>query len=126
MPASTTNRLPAPPRQAGRARRPQAPALRFDQRLVLNQWILSLFEEDSFIPLTEPGWHEQPGHPDGVGVQRPLHRVTGFRVGSLLDWGGAVAAIGGEDGAGAVHDPEWSTTIILHYQRQLKLTVAPV
>src|ERR1035441_4905950 len=36
-----------------RARRPQAPALRFDQRLVLNQWILSLFEEDSFIPLTE-------------------------------------------------------------------------
>jgi len=44
MPATTTSR---------RARRPQAPALRFDQRLVLNQWILSLFEEDSFIPLTE-------------------------------------------------------------------------
>ena len=44
MPAATTTR---------RARRPQAPALRFDQRLVLNQWILGLFEEDSFIPLTE-------------------------------------------------------------------------
>ncbi len=50
MPAAapTTNR---------RARRPQAPALRFDQRLVLNQWILGLFEADSFIPLTE-GLHD--------------------------------------------------------------------
>ena len=46
--ASTTNR---------RARRPQAPALRFDQRLVLNQWILGLFEADSFIPLTD-GLHD--------------------------------------------------------------------
>ena len=36
-----------------RARNAQAPALRFDQRLVLNQWILNLFEADSFIPLTE-------------------------------------------------------------------------
>jgi hypothetical protein len=44
---------PAAPTTNRRARRPQAPALRFDQRLVLNQWILSLFEEDSFIPLTE-------------------------------------------------------------------------
>ncbi len=40
-----------------RARRPQAPALRFDQGLVLNQWILSLFEADSFIPLTD-GLHD--------------------------------------------------------------------
>ena len=46
--APTTNR---------RARRPQAPALRFDQRLVLNQWILGLFEADSFIPLTD-GLHD--------------------------------------------------------------------
>ena len=45
MPASTTTNR--------RARRPKVPALRFDQRLVLNQWILSLFEEDSFIPLSE-------------------------------------------------------------------------
>ena len=45
--------MPAPATNTRRARRPQAPALRFDQRLVLNQWILSLFEEDSFIPLTE-------------------------------------------------------------------------
>ena len=43
----------SPTATSRRARRPQAPALRFDQRLVLNQWILSLFEEDSFIPLTE-------------------------------------------------------------------------
>ena len=47
MPAS------APATTTRRSRRPQAPALRFDQRLVLNQWILGLFEEDSFIPLTE-------------------------------------------------------------------------
>jgi len=40
-----------------RARRPLAPALRFDQRLVLNQWMLGLFEADSFIPLTE-GLHD--------------------------------------------------------------------
>ncbi len=46
--ASTTSR---------RARRPQAPAMRFDQRLVLNQWILGLFEADSFIPLTD-GLHD--------------------------------------------------------------------
>ena len=46
--------MPATPAATTRrARRPQAPALRFDQRLVLNQWILGLFEEDSFIPLTE-------------------------------------------------------------------------
>jgi hypothetical protein len=44
MPEAATSR---------RARKAQAPALRFDQRLVLNQWILTLFEEDSFIPLTE-------------------------------------------------------------------------
>lgn len=31
--------------------------MRFDQRLVLNQWILRLFEADSFIPLTE-GLHD--------------------------------------------------------------------
>ena len=48
MPEATTSR---------RARKGQAPALRFDQRLVLNQWILSLFEEDSFIPLTD-GLHD--------------------------------------------------------------------
>ncbi len=40
-----------------RARKPQAPALRFDERLVLNQWLLGLFEADSFIPLTE-GLHD--------------------------------------------------------------------
>ena len=48
---------PAAPTTSRRARRPQAPALRFDQRLVLNQWILGLFEVDSFIPLTE-GLHD--------------------------------------------------------------------
>ena len=31
--------------------------MRFDQRLVLNQWILGLFETDSFIPLTD-GLHD--------------------------------------------------------------------
>jgi hypothetical protein len=31
--------------------------MRFDQRLVLNQWILGLFEADSFVPLTE-GLHD--------------------------------------------------------------------
>lgn len=31
--------------------------MRFDQRLVLNQWILGLFEADSFIPLTD-GLHD--------------------------------------------------------------------
>ena len=58
--APTTSRQPAPnspARPAGRARRPPAPALRFDQRLVLNQWILGLFEADSFIPLTD-GLHD--------------------------------------------------------------------
>jgi len=44
---------PAAPTTSRRVRRPQAPALRFDQRLVLNQWILGLFEADSFIPLTD-------------------------------------------------------------------------
>src|ERR1019366_10041955 len=48
---------PAAPTTSRRARRPQAPALRFDQRLVLNQWILGLFEVDSFIPLTD-GLHD--------------------------------------------------------------------
>src|ERR1039457_4005431 len=48
---------PAAPTTSRRARRPQAPALRFDQRLVLNQWILGLFEADSFIPLTD-GLHD--------------------------------------------------------------------
>ena len=43
----------APPSTNRRARKPPAPALRFDQRLVLNQWILTLFEAESFIPLTE-------------------------------------------------------------------------
>ena len=49
MPAATTTNR--------RTRRPQAPAMRFDERLVLNQWILRLFEADSFIPLTE-GLHD--------------------------------------------------------------------
>jgi len=50
--------MPAAPTASNRrARRPQAPALRFDQRLVLNRWLLSLFEADSFIPLTE-GLHD--------------------------------------------------------------------
>ena len=48
---------PAAPTTSRRARRPQAPALRFDQRLALNQWILGLFEADSFIPLTD-GLHD--------------------------------------------------------------------
>jgi hypothetical protein len=48
---------PAVPTTSRRARRPQAPALKFDQRLVLNQWILGLFEADSFIPLTD-GLHD--------------------------------------------------------------------
>src|SRR5208283_2602154 len=48
---------PAAQTTSRRARRPQAPAMRFDQRLVLNQWILGLFEADSFIPLTE-GLHD--------------------------------------------------------------------
>ena len=43
------------PATTRRARRPQAPALCFDPRLVLNQWILSLFEEDSFIPSAREG-----------------------------------------------------------------------
>ena len=49
------DRFHAPRRPHHQPPRPPAPgpALRFDQRLVLNQWILSLFEEDSFIPLTE-------------------------------------------------------------------------
>jgi len=47
----------AAPTTSRRARRPQAPALRFDQRLVLNQWLLGLFEADSFIPLTD-GLHD--------------------------------------------------------------------
>ena len=47
----------AAPATSRRARKPAAPAMRFDQRLVLNQWILSLFEADSFIPLTE-GLHD--------------------------------------------------------------------
>src|SRR5262245_17232555 len=52
---AVTNSMPtaAPTTNNRRTRRPQAPALRFDQRLVLNQWILNLFEVDSFIPLTE-------------------------------------------------------------------------
>jgi hypothetical protein len=45
--------LPISPAKSRRTRQPQAPALRFDQRLVLNQWLLDLFEVDSFIPLTE-------------------------------------------------------------------------
>ena len=49
--------LPTAPTTSRRARRPQAPALHFDQRLVLNQWILGLFEADSFIPLTD-GLHD--------------------------------------------------------------------
>ena len=48
---------PVLPNTNRRARRPQTPALRFDQRLVLNQWLLGLFEADSFIPLTE-GLHD--------------------------------------------------------------------
>ena len=44
---------PAAPTTSRRARKVQAPAMRFDQRLVLNQWILGLFEADSFIPLTD-------------------------------------------------------------------------
>ena len=48
---------PIAPTTSRRSRKAQAPALRFDQRLVLNQWILSLFEADSFIPLTD-GLHD--------------------------------------------------------------------
>ncbi len=48
---------PAAPTTNRRARRPPGPALRFDQRLVLNQWLLGLFETDSFVPLTE-GLHD--------------------------------------------------------------------
>ncbi len=50
--------MPAAPTATNRrTRKPQTPALRFDQRLVLNQWILGLFEADSFIPLTD-GLHD--------------------------------------------------------------------
>ena len=44
---------PASPSTGRHPRRLPSPALRFDQRLVLNQWLLGLFEADSFIPLTE-------------------------------------------------------------------------
>jgi hypothetical protein len=48
---------PAAPTTNRRARRAATPALRFDQRLVLNQWLLGLLEADSFIPLTD-GLHD--------------------------------------------------------------------
>jgi hypothetical protein len=44
---------PAAPTANRRTRKATTPALRFDQRLVLNQWMLGLFEVDSFIPLTD-------------------------------------------------------------------------
>ena len=45
------------PTTSRRFRKTPAPAMRFDQRLVLNQWIFGLFEADSFIPLTD-GLHD--------------------------------------------------------------------
>ena len=61
-----------------RSRAPGTPALRFDERLVLNQWILSQFEVDTFIPLTE-------GLQDTVmkGPQQP--RIT---TRSTMTWAG--------------------------------------
>lgn len=68
--------MPAPA-ATRRARRPNAPALSFDQRLVLSHWMLNLLEEDSFIP---------PGPSPPRMIREPIRCLlpnSGSRAGCL-------------------------------------------
>jgi len=58
-----------------RARRDETPPLRFDEKLVLNQWMLSLFEANDFDRLAE---HLKPLDLEGLdenNVHKFLHQM---------------------------------------------------
>lgn len=64
------------PRANTRRRRTTPPKVRFDQKLVLFQWMLRLFEVDSFIKLAEPMKHPEYEGFDEENISHHYHILT--------------------------------------------------